>query len=269
MDIPIMGGRGKTNTPLAVLGTLTVGTLVGFAMMYVYLQAVLIKQIEMPLPIFAAISLVLAALVAGYPLGGWRWTPLLGVGWSGFLLFGKLDLVLYDLAHPENTHMFAWMLVMVALAVVGIVSGVGATVQNYRHPAAERRIPTWVPWSFTALVSLLVGAILVAAIPQTGNGVQVSPATLAQLPAVTLEAFQGGEIRVKASELTALHLENTDGVGHSFDVDALNVHVAMPSNSSSLALFTADTPGTYTFYCAPHYDKTTGQGMHGTLIVEP
>ena len=64
MDIPIMGGRGKTNTPLAVLGTLTVGTLVGFAMMYVYLQAVLIKQIEMPLPIFAAISLVLAALVA-------------------------------------------------------------------------------------------------------------------------------------------------------------------------------------------------------------
>jgi plastocyanin len=43
----------------------------------------------------------------------------------------------------------------------------------------------------------------------------------------------------------------------------------MPANGESLALFTADTPGVYTFYCSPHYNKATGQGMHGTLIVEP
>ena len=86
---------------------------------------------------------------------------------------------------------------------------------------------------------------------------------------VPLDVFNSGEIRVKAGELTALRLANSSAAGHSFDVDELNVHVAIPSDSESLALFTAATPGTYTFYCAPHYDKASGTGMHGTLIVEP
>jgi plastocyanin len=42
----------------------------------------------------------------------------------------------------------------------------------------------------------------------------------------------------------------------------------MPSGQSSLALFRPTAPGTYTFYCMPHFDKTTGEGMRGTLIVE-
>ena len=269
MDITMTATRPQAEKQLSGLGTLVVGALVGFALMYVYIQAVLIKQIEMPLPILSVISLVLAALVTGRPIGGWRWTPLLGSLWSLVLLFGKFDLVLYHLAHPENTHEFASQLVMLALATVGVVTGIGATIQNYRRPAGERRLPGWVPWGFTALAGLLVGAVVVAAIPQTGSRVQISPTVLAQLPPVTLDAFNGGEIRVKAGELTALRLENPGGAGHSFDVDELNLHVAMPSNSDSLALFTANTPGTYIFYCAPHYDKASGKGMYGTSIVAP
>jgi plastocyanin len=94
-------------------------------------------------------------------------------------------------------------------------------------------------------------------------------AGLSKLVVGALDAFKGDEIRVKAGQLTALRLENPDGVGHSFDVDELNLHVAMPNGSESLALFTADTPGAYTFYCAPHYNKATGNSMRGTLIVEP
>jgi plastocyanin len=119
------------------------------------------------------------------------------------------------------------------------------------------------------LVALLVGALLVAAILRTGRAAQVSPVVLEQLPPVTLNAFNGGEIRVKAGQLAAFRLENPTAAGHSFDVDELSVHIPMPSGSHSLALFSADKPGTYTFYCAPHYDKGSGQGMHGTLIVEP
>jgi plastocyanin len=269
MDITMTAPRAQADKRLAGFSQLVVGALVGIALMLVYLQAVLIKQITMPLPIFSVISLVLAALVAGRPVGGWRWAPLLAVVWSLVLLLGKLDLILYELAHPENTHQFAWQLVMLSLLTVGVVAGIGATVQSYRRPAAERRIPQWVAWSFTALAGLLAGAVMVAAIPQAGSGVQVDSAVLAQLPAVTLDAFNGGEIRVKAGQLTALRLENPSGAGHSFDVDELNLHVAMPNGSESLALFSAATPGAYTFYCAPHYDKATGKGMHGTLIVEP
>jgi plastocyanin len=269
MDITVTSARPHAQKQLSGLAKLVVGALVGFALMYVYIQAVLIKQIEMPLPILSLISLVLAALVAGRPIGGWRWTPLMGSVWSLIVLLGKLDLALYHLAHPENTLEFASQLVMLALVVVGVVAGIAATVQNYQHHASERSLPGWVLWSFTALAGLIVGAVVVAAIPQTGSGVQISPAVLAQLPPVTLEAFKGGEIRVKAGELAALRLENPDAAGHSFDIDQLNLHVAMPSNSQSLALFTAATPGTYTFYCTPHYDKASGQGMHGTLIIEP
>src|SRR5215216_4823956 len=103
MDITMTATRSQAEKQLSGFGTLVVGALVGFALLYVYVQAVLIKQITMPLPIFSVISLVLAALVAGRPVGGWRWTPLLGSVWSLVLVFGKFDLVLYHLAHHETT----------------------------------------------------------------------------------------------------------------------------------------------------------------------
>jgi plastocyanin len=268
VDITLTAPRAQAGRQPLGLRALVVGALVGFALMYVYIQAVLIKGVEMPLPIFSIISLLLAALVAGRPVGGWRWTPLLGAVWGLVLLFGKVEMLLFHLAHPENTHEFAAQLVLIGLATTAVTAGVGATVQNYRRPAEERRLPRWVPWGLTTMAGLLLGAVAVAAIPQAGSGVQVEPAVLAKLPAVPLDAFNGGEIRVRAGQLTALRLENSDGAAHSFDVDELNLHVAMPGDSDSLALFTADTPGVYTFYCAPHYDKSTGRGMHGTLIVE-
>ena len=39
--------------------------------------------------------------------------------------------------------------------------------------------------------------------------------------------------------------------------------------ATALALFTAGRPGRYVVYCAPHYDRATGQGMKITLVVEP
>jgi plastocyanin len=247
---------------------LVVGSLIGFALLYVYVQAVLIGKVEMPLPIFSVISLLLAALVAGRPVGGWRWTPLLGAVWGLVLLFGNINLLLLHLAHPEDTLTFSAHLVQIGLSTTAVVAGIAATAQNYRRPAAERGLPRWVSWGFIAMAGLFVGAVAVATIPRA-SGPQVDPAVLTQLPLVPLDAFSGGEIRVRAGELTALRLENSDAAAHSFDVDELDLHVAMPGSSESLALFKADTPGTYTFYCAPHYNKATGSGMHGTLIVEP
>lgn len=269
MNIPMTAPRTRTGTPLSALGKLTVGTLISIALMYVYLQAFVIKQIQMPLPIFAVISLVVAAIVAGTPTGGWRWTPLLGAGWSVFLTMGSVNYIVYDLSHPENIHDFAWMLVMLAVALICIAAGISATVQNYRYPVAERHGPHWLRWGLATTIAFIVGAVSVAVISNTGNAADVSPQLLATLSPITLNQYNGGQIRVKAGQLAAFRLENPASVGHSFDVDELNVHASMPSGKDSLALFKADKPGTYTFYCAPHYDKATGQGMHGTLIVEP
>ena len=74
---------------------------------------------------------------------------------------------------------------------------------------------------------------------------------------------------MRTGERVALRLENADGVAHSFDVDEFDVHVPMPGRATALALFTAGRPGRYVVYCAPHYDRATGQGMKATLVVEP
>jgi hypothetical protein len=43
----------------------------------------------------------------------------------------------------------------------------------------------------------------------------------------------------------------------------------IPPSGTGVAIFKPTQAGTYTFYCQPHYDKATGQGMHGTLVVDP
>jgi plastocyanin len=162
--------------------------------------------------------------------------------------------------------MFSFVIVAIAVVLVGLAASLSAAVQNYR--SATRRTPRALPSVLALVAGLVIGAAIVGSIPQAGEAAGVSPETLAELPAVTLDKFDKGEIRVKAGETVALRLENPDPVAHAFVVDELGVDTPMPAGQNSLALFRAAKPGTYTFYCTPHYDKASGEGMHGTLIVE-
>jgi uncharacterized cupredoxin-like copper-binding protein len=56
-------------------------------------------------------------------------------------------------------------------------------------------------------------------------------------------------------------------VSNSFDVDALEIHIAMAANETAETTLTLTQPGTYTFYSAiPGHREA---GMVGTLIVAP
>jgi plastocyanin len=247
---------------LSALTKVTIGGLIGLALALVYVQVVMLGQFELDLTIFAVVMLI----VAGINTIGWRWTPLLGALLSGLVVAGNSGPIIYDLTHPEGFHAFAYMVVAVAFAVVGVVAGIGATAQNYR--ASERRAPRWLPTSLVALAALGLGAILVAAIPREA-GAGVSPEALAGLPALTTPDFRfdRSEIKVKVGETVALRLDNPHTAPHSFDIDELNLHVPMISGKSGLALFKPAEPGTYTFYCGlPGHREL---GMEGMLIVEP
>lgn len=78
--------------------------------------------------------------------------------------------------------------------------------------------------------------------------------------------FDQPEIWVQAGEEISLQLRNADLYGHSFDIDALNVHIPMASKDVTLVTFEAPEPGIYTFYCG--LPGHTEAGMAGTLIVE-
>jgi heme/copper-type cytochrome/quinol oxidase subunit 2 len=134
-------------------------------------------------------------------------------------------------------------------------------------------LPRWFPGFAASIGTFALAAMLVAAIPQSAASAGVSPATLAGLPGLTTanHQFDRGEIKARAGQTVALRLDNTDSSAHAFDIDELNVHVAMAPGTQSLALFTPARPGTYTFYCSlpGHANLAAGTGMIGKLVVTP
>ena len=268
MEVSMTGTqiRPRVHKPLAALGKLTVGALIGLGILFGYVQTVF-GGFDPMLTGVAVAMLIVAGVVAT----GWRWAPalgaLLGLAIGGGLLIPAAGEIAFALTHPTDS-MFIMMVLLLPLLALAIAGGIGATVQNYR--SADRAAPRGLATGLIALGGLVVGAVLIGAIAKPADSVGVSPDVLASLPAVTLDAYNKGEVRVKAGEMVALRLENADGASHSFDVDELNVHALMPGGKSSLALFKPTKPGTYTFYCGipGHYDKASGEGMHGTLIVE-
>jgi plastocyanin len=249
--------------PLNPLSRLTIATLLGVSLLILGFMALAIGTFEPIIVGVAAVPLVVAGIVAL----GWRWAPLLGT-----LVLALLALLLLAvvrelaLTHPSGA-LFTLLLLLAPLTLIGLGASVAAVVQNDRQTGSQT--PRWLPVALLLLGGLSVGAAAVSAIPPAGAAVGVTPDTLAALPAVTLPSFNSGLIRVRAGEMVALRLENPDPAAHGFAIDELGVNALMPAGSQSLALFKPETPGTYTFYCPPHYDKASGQGMHGTLIVEP
>jgi plastocyanin len=246
---------------VSALGRLSALALVGIALAIGYILLAFFGFAPMP----AAIAGV-CLLVAGLIFTGWRWTPALGLLPALPVLALFVPMALGDSGSP----LFPVGLVLALCGVLAIGLGLAATVQNYARPAADRGLPRWAPLVITLLVGAAVGAQLLALLPRPEVAAGVSPEVLASLPGVTGANFEFAEqeIRVRAGETVALRLQNSDPEYHQFDIDELNVHAPMPVGETGLALFRPTEPGTYTFYCAPHYDKASGEGMKGTLIVD-
>lgn len=74
----------------------------------------------------------LLALVCGLIATGWRWTPALGACLAGGILFGN-PFLLYNLSQPITSGFFLAAATQVTSAVVVVLAGIAATVQNYRR----------------------------------------------------------------------------------------------------------------------------------------
>jgi plastocyanin len=257
--------RASHRPPVAALSKLTAGALGGLVLVLLALM-LLIGEVIPPVMVISALAILVAAMI----MAGWRWAPMLATLLCATVLALFGSTLVYDLMHPEELAFFTAMLIAMTMLLGGIVGGAAATIQNYRHAPADRRMPRGLPLLLATIAGLLVGAILVAAIPRVDNS--VSAEVLAGLPPVVTEEFDfvQKELRVKVGDTVALRLENHDRGAHSFDIDELNVHTFMPTNQSRLALFKPTQPGTFTFYCSVpgHANKAAGTGMVGTLIVE-
>lgn len=254
---------------LSALNWLNIAVLLGIGFNAV-LVAVQIHSVAGHVPSEVMLFLILPVLTAAAIVRGWRWVPLFVAALSALLLVLLSPHLPRILAVPGD-GLFVPFVLLTGLGITGLVAGVLAGIQNYRSKPDERRMPRWMTAKLAALGGVVVGIFLMSSLAQQGAAAGISTAVLEQLPAVETERFEfvQDEIRVKAGETVALRLVNRDAATHSFDIDEFEVHALMPPNATAVAIFKADRPGAYTFYCAPHYDKQSGQGMKGTLIVEP
>ncbi len=93
--------------------------------------------------------------------------------------------------------------------------------------------------------------------------------------AADMSGFDQDVIRIRTGEPVTVRLTSldstmhTDGGGkHQWAVDAFGVSVIAPALGSNTVTFTADKPGTYTFYCDICCGGRANPSMQGTLIVE-
>src|SRR6266508_5421603 len=150
MDTPLAVAPTATRPAgrqrLSALSKWTVATLAAVVVMLIWLQVAVVSQYW-----FFALVVGTPALVVAVPIvvTRRRWAPLLGVLYWVLLVGSALRRIPYDITHPEYFDTFAFTVVVNALAVIGIVAGVGATIQNYRAPRAaetddgRRRVPAW------------------------------------------------------------------------------------------------------------------------------
>jgi plastocyanin len=268
MDTTIPRPRTIAQPRTSTLAKLTAAALAGISTTFGYMQLFVIGFD----PMVAAAGAVLL-VVAGLIFAGWRWIPALGalltLLLAGGLLAPAFDQIIAEIVTPGMPLRVA-LTILLPLMVVAIVAGVGAAVQNYRRAPEARRAPRWLFSTLAVVTGVVVGAILLGSVVRAAASASVSPQTLAMLPSVLTKdmAFAQTEIRVKAGQVVALRLENADTLSHSFDVDEFDIHAQIPAGESSVAVFQPTKPGAYTFYCAPHYNKQTGEGMRGALIVE-
>jgi heme/copper-type cytochrome/quinol oxidase subunit 2 len=221
--------------------------------------------LTMPRLVFTGVALVLAGIVSGLIASGWRWASLLGAVLYVLQLLASSSTVRAALSHPSDAYLFAFNVVFLALAAVGMAAGIGATVQNYRRAAADRPAPRWLAAGLAGLAGVVLGAILVAALAGASTDTGASPQTLATLPGFAAQRSQFAPTALSAhvGQPVVLRLDNRDDTPHTFTIHELNVDIFMPAGKSALALFAPTKTGAFTITCDFH------PAMYATLTVSP
>jgi hypothetical protein len=257
----------RTRAPLPPLARVTLACLLGSAGLLAGVQAFMFHGIIPPIAVFAALQ---AAAAVPFALR-LRWAPLpavilavMQVMMQGPFFAGLLMRMPDDQLPP--------IAILLGLSLVMAIAGAAALAQSYRRTGDGRRAPRWLAPLVASVAGLSAGVAMLGAMPRPGLAATVSPDVMRGMPALAAEhhAFVQREIHVRAGQTVALRLENRDGASHVFDVDALGIHAPMPGHQATVAVFRAPpTPGRLPFYCGPHFDRATGHGMHGVLVVDP
>jgi hypothetical protein len=275
MKTPIAVKFIPARTKLSALGKLTVAAMFGLPLL-LFINF-LVEGFNLVNLLIVGIALILAAIPAGIiVITRWRWSPLLGALLYGVLLALSIPILPYALSHPNETSLFVLSVVVLALSIVGIGTGIGATIQNYRKGEREPRAPSFLGVSLSGLAGIVVGMLLVslifAANPQA-RGASANPNGEPEVHMALDHFVQNVVLVPKGSKLLIV---NDSSIEHVLQNGAWDANgTVLPSvesgapilqnleimdGSKEIGPFT--TAGVYHLYCTLH------QGMNLTIVVQ-
>ena len=270
---------------LSALTKVTLAALLGNAVAYTAFQLFSLLFSQGFLPQFFAGSIP-AILAAGLVATRWRWTPALG---AALVLITSTIFFLnhqsqYYLTHPGyNPAYFIAGVLSQACALIAVVAGLSATLQNYRTSppglsarASVRPAPSWLRPLLTALSSVVVGMSLVALIVAANPQASSASSTTNGEPTVHMGVVNFVQNVVLVPKGSKLLLVNDTTVEHilqngSWTSSGTVVTMAEPgapvlhnvdSKGGSLEIGPFNTAGIFHIYCIIH------RGMNLTIVVQ-
>jgi uncharacterized cupredoxin-like copper-binding protein len=184
-----------------------------------------------------------------------------------------------DAAFPGTVPLILWSVVVViagitayrevgargAAGIAGAASEAGLAAATSSAPARTRAI-----WAVAIVAGISLGASVTGylAASQGGSG----GATLAGAPTASATLVAEGTKYLTTSytmtsrDVLGLFVENRDSFAHSFDIDALGIHLQVPAGGTVAIAIKPTAAGSIQFYCAiPGHREA---GMAGTIIVQ-
>lgn len=246
------------------------------AVLFVYILVVLIlpevaknpEQAGPFLPVFAGFLVVFiigAAIATFWPSArrrAWVWLALL-IPPVLFLLLNA-PFIPYSLTHPADAG-FTSVLPLVIGTIVLVWAGVVA-FREVRSGSLAERTGSRARVAIAIVAGVTIGAMVTGLLAAGGGGgsgsVAAAPTTTATLVAEGTK-FLTTNFSMGTSDVLGLFVENRDSFAHSFDIDALNVHVQVPANATVALSIKPTGAGPLEYYCAVPGHKEAG--MAGTI----
>jgi len=248
------------------------------AALFVYILVVLFLPLlaenpEQGGPFLLLIGGFLALFVVGAAIATfWRSALRRSWVWLALLIPPVLFLLMnapfipYTLTHPADAG-FSSVVALVVGTIVLVWAGVVVFREirsgSAREGAGRRQL---VAVSIVAGVTIGAFATGVLAAGAGGGGGSVAAApTMTEALAAEGTKYLTTSYSMASSDILGLFVENRDSFAHSFDVDALNIHVQVPANATVALSIKPTGAGPLEFYCAIPGHKEAG--MAGTIDV--
>ncbi len=229
-----------------------------------------------PLAAWAATIAFLGSLALIIPvIRGRKWAVMAVLPLQIPLILAGLPFFLNEFTKPGVVGFSQWLTIStlgltgLATMLFGVIAALEVTSRmrpvHFGMPGGgvSREAVAMAAFGF-AWLGMVVAGYAAAATPSGGPAFSEPPAATLHLTATNLK-FVPADIVLQSGTATAVFLTNGDPLPHSFDIDALGLHIAMPAKATVVALIKVPSSGMTAYYCAvPGHQKA---GMAGTITV--